>query len=60
LTLHFIIEENKEVEVKTFVVLGYAFTTEELFNLAKQAGFSKMQAARRPGMWNLNAMLAIK
>ncbi len=60
LTLYFIIEKDKRVEIKTSVVLGYAFTADELFTLAKEAGFSKVQSVRRPGIWNLNAMLAIK
>ena len=60
LTLYFMIEENKHVQIKTIEAQGYAFTMRELFNLAKQAGFSETQAVRRPGIWKLNAMLAIK
>jgi len=60
LTVYFFIEHNKTIKVKNYVFTGYAFSTKELFELARKAGFSSMMNVKRPGIWNLNAMLAIK
>jgi SAM-dependent methyltransferase len=60
LTVYFFIEHNKTIEVKNYVFTGYAFSTKELFELARKSGFSSMMNVKRPGIWNLNAMLAIK
>ncbi len=60
LDFFYIVEHEKTFNVKKFSFTGHAFTSEELIDLLRRAGFSEARSVDRPGIWSMEAVLAIK